>query len=215
MTDGANGLQTIAGRLPFPSEPVLDWFHISMRVRYLEQIVGGLRATSEAEKAAKRVLAARIDKLRWCLWHANTEKAKNRMQAILMICRIVVPQTPKFAESLAQLDYRARELVAYVEANGGSTICYGKRHREGRPISTAMAESAVNQILNHRMCKRQQMRWSPRGVHLLAQVRCAAINGDLNERLAMFRRRVEDIPLEVAVFLDQFRRATESLPQGF
>jgi hypothetical protein len=40
-------------------------------------------------------------------------------------------------------------------------------------------------------------------------------NGDLNERLAMFRRRVEDIPLDVAVFLDQFRREAESLPQGF
>jgi hypothetical protein len=35
ITDGANGLQTIASRLPFPAESVLDWFHISMRVRYL------------------------------------------------------------------------------------------------------------------------------------------------------------------------------------
>jgi len=53
-----------------------------------------------------------------------------------------------------------------------------------------MAESAVNQVLNHRMCKRQQMRWSPRGAHLLAQVRCAVVNGDLSERLALFRQRM-------------------------
>jgi hypothetical protein len=33
---GANGLQKIYGKFPFASEPVLDWFHISMRVRYLE-----------------------------------------------------------------------------------------------------------------------------------------------------------------------------------
>lgn len=46
-----------------------------------------------------------------------------------------------------------------------------------------MAESAVNQVVNARMCKRQQMRWSPRGAHLLAQVRCAVINGDLASRL--------------------------------
>lgn len=37
---------------------------------------------------------------------------------------------------------------------------------------------AVNQVINARMCKRQQMRWSLRGAHLLAQVRCAVINGD-------------------------------------
>lgn len=90
----------------------------------------------------------------------------------------------------------------------------GKRHRDGRPISTAMAESAVNQILNHRMCKRQQMRWSPRGAHLLAQVRCAAINGDLRERLAAFRRRMEELPAEVAEFLERLGRIAEAEADG-
>jgi protein-tyrosine phosphatase len=52
ITDGANGLQSIADRLPFSCTPVLDWFHISMRVRYLEQIVKGMRAKTETEKAA-------------------------------------------------------------------------------------------------------------------------------------------------------------------
>jgi hypothetical protein len=32
-----------------------------------------------------------------------------------------------------------------------------------------MAESAGNQVINSRMCKRQQMRWTARGAHLLAQ----------------------------------------------
>ncbi|KAF7961883.1 hypothetical protein AWV80_28375 [Cupriavidus sp. UYMU48A] len=34
ITDGANDLQKIYSQFPFLSEPVLDWFHISMRVRY-------------------------------------------------------------------------------------------------------------------------------------------------------------------------------------
>ena len=189
ITDGANGLQSIACRLPFSSTPVLDWFHISMRVRYLEQIIKGMRARTETEKAARRVLISRVDKLRWCFWHAKLEKAKTRMQGILIICRVIVPETPGIAECLAQLDYRTRELVEYVEANGGSTMNYGARHRCGKPISTATAESAVNQVLNQRMCKRQQMRWSPIGAHLLAQVRCAVINGDLVERLARYEIR--------------------------
>lgn len=32
----------------------------------------------------------------------------------------------------ARLDYRMRELFPYVESNGGSTIAYGKRQRDGR-----------------------------------------------------------------------------------
>ena len=137
------------------------------------------------------------------------------MREILLICRIVVPETPKFCESLAQLHYRTRELVAYVESNGGSTIPHGRRHRDGSSISTAMAESAVNRVLNHWMCKRQQMRWSWRGAHLPAQVRCAVINGDLNERLTLFRQRMKEVPADVAEFLSQLQRVEESLPQGF
>ncbi len=38
-----------------------------------------------------------------------------------------------------------------------------------------MAESAANQLVNHRMCKRQQMRWSPRGVHDLETNRSSQI----------------------------------------
>ncbi|QUN32056.1 hypothetical protein KB879_38050 (plasmid) [Cupriavidus sp. KK10] len=133
----------------------------------------------------------------------------------MLIFRIVLPEAPKFSESLSQLDFRTRELFAYVEANGGSTIFYGKRHRDGRPISTAMAESAVNQILNQRMCIRQQMRWSPRGAHLLAQVRCVVINCDLKERLTAFRLRMKELPAEVAEFPERLGRIAEAEPQGF
>ncbi len=122
ITDGANGLQKIYSQFPFPSESVLDLFHISMRVRYLEQIARGMHATSETEDMAKHVLTSIIDKLRWCFWHANIQKAESRLRQILLICRIVVPEAPKFSVSLSQLDFRTRELFAYVEANGGSTI---------------------------------------------------------------------------------------------
>jgi hypothetical protein len=42
-----------------------------------------------------------------------------------------------------------------------------------------VAESAVNQVISKRMAKKQQMRWSPRGAHLLLQVRTRALNDDV------------------------------------
>ncbi|RKE25931.1 hypothetical protein B0G76_7507 [Paraburkholderia sp. BL23I1N1] len=80
------------------------------------------------------------------------------MRQISLLCRVVVPQTQRFARSLEQLAYRLDELFAYLESNHGSTIVYGKHYREHKPISTAMAESAVNQVVNARICKRQDMR---------------------------------------------------------
>jgi hypothetical protein len=53
------------------------------------------------------------------------------------------------------------------------------RYRAGEAISTAFTESAVNQVISKRMVKKQQMRWTPRGAHLLLQVRTRVLNGQL------------------------------------
>jgi hypothetical protein len=56
-------------------------------------------------------------------------------------------------------------------------IDYGQRRREGKPISTSRAESLVNQLVNARMNKRRQMRWTPHGAHRVLQVRAAVLDG--------------------------------------
>jgi hypothetical protein len=48
------------------------------------------------------------------------------------------------------------------------------------PISSSIAESAVNQVVSHRMAKKQQMRWTDEGAHCLAQVRVAVLNGEFS-----------------------------------
>ncbi|MBC8642889.1 hypothetical protein IAG25_39595 [Caballeronia sp. EK] len=94
------------------------------------------------------------------------------MRQTLLLCRIVVTESARFTRSLEQLDYRVGELFAYLESNSGSTIAYVKYYREHKPISTTMAESAVNQVINARLCKHQHTCRTPRGAHLLR--RCDA-----------------------------------------
>jgi hypothetical protein len=43
----------------------------------------------------------------------------------------------------------------------------------------------VNQVVSKRMVKKQQMRWTPRGAHLLLQIRTHVLNDDL---AGVFRR---------------------------
>jgi hypothetical protein len=45
-------------------------------------------------------------------------------------------------------------------------------------------ESSVNQIIDKRMSKSQQMRWSPQGAHLPLQVRISALDGRSREDFA-------------------------------
>ena len=86
-----------------------------------------------------------------------------------------------------------REFDAYLRANAGRIPNYGERYRAGEAISTAFTESAVNQVISKRMVKKQQMRWTPRGAHLLLQVRTRVLNdqlaGDFHRWYPGFTRR--------------------------
>jgi hypothetical protein len=57
------------------------------------------------------------------------------------------------------------------------TLNYAKRYRAGLRVGTSMTEGTANFLVNQRMNKAQQMRWSRRGADLLLQVRCAVYNG--------------------------------------
>ena len=72
-----------------------------------------------------------------------------------------------------------QEFGHYIDANQNAIPNYGDRYRNGETISTSFVESAVNQVVSKRMVKRQQMRWTKRGAHLLLQVPTREINQDL------------------------------------
>ena len=69
-----------------------------------------------------------------------------------------------------------REFGTYITANRPFIPNYGDRYRHGETISTAFVESAINQVLSKRFVKKQQMRWTDRGAHLLLQVRTRVLN---------------------------------------
>ena len=56
------------------------------------------------------------------------------------------------------------EFQHYIEANQSSIPNYGDRYRHGEAIATSFAESTVNQVISKRMVKKQQMRWTERGL---------------------------------------------------
>jgi hypothetical protein len=71
------------------------------------------------------------------------------------------------------------EFGGYIRANATSIPNYGERYRAGEAISSAFVESTVNQVVSKRLVKKQQMRWTPQGAHLLLQVRTRVLNDEL------------------------------------
>ena len=68
-------------------------------------------------------------------------------------------------------------------ANHAHTIAnYAERHRYGERVSTAFVESTVNTVVGKRFSKRQQMRWSKSGAHLMLQTRTRVLDGTLKSK---------------------------------
>ena len=75
---------------------------------------------------------------------------------------------------------RALHAVArYLRSQSAWLVNYAERWRAGLRVGTSLTEAAANFLVNKRMAKSQQMRWSRRGADLLLQVRCAVYNGAL------------------------------------
>jgi hypothetical protein len=68
------------------------------------------------------------------------------------------------------------DFQTYVEQNSAFIVDYSERQRYGERVSTGFVESVVNQVLAKRFVKRQQMQWTKKGAHLLAQARSKALN---------------------------------------
>jgi len=69
---------------------------------------------------------------------------------------------------------------AYICGQSDIIVDYATARHQDEPISTSVTESTVQWLLHRRMNAQQQMRWSPRGAHLMLKVRTATPAGRLS-----------------------------------
>jgi len=170
LTDGGADVRDLPLYLNPQSEHLIDWFHITMRLTVMNQMARGLKDETGSEAASQ------LERLKWFLWHGNVFRALQVVGDLEMDLDVddAGPAQTKLVKTLI-------EFGGYVGANAGSIPNYGERYRCGEAISNAFVESGVNQVVSKRMVKKQQMRWSPRGAHLLLQIRTHVLNDDLAE----------------------------------
>jgi hypothetical protein len=202
ISDGEDCLKRLNSALPQPATHILDWFHIAMKLRPIEQTAGWLARRLLPDE--REELLEDIAAVRWRLWSGQTDRA------IDLISRLFHDLKADELGSSAIVTLRGGllNLRTYIEQNRGSIANYGARYREGRRIASPAAEANVNNLVARRMVKKQQMRWSERGANLLLQVRVALANGDLAERLA-YRPPVQPRQTVISPFvpLPLFQRA--------
>jgi hypothetical protein len=179
LSDGGDTVRELQLYLNPHAEHLLDWFHVAMRLTVLQQTAKGLpdKIRDEDKDYPLRDPVVRdLERLKWFLWHGNVYKALQVVQSIEMDLDAAVA-TSGHATGRKLLK-AVEEFHTYIENNQGFIPNYGERYRAGERISTGFVESTVNQVISKRFCKKQQMAWTPRGAHLLLQIRTQVLNGD-------------------------------------
>ena len=167
FTNAVKGSQLARGR-------IMDWFHLSMKFRAAERSVVGCRFQEGPDWSW---VDHEIGSAKWLTWHGKGRKAMARLQGVTA----ALERWPQHEHST--LWWNVRTASGYLRLNEDYLVNYGARYRKGLPISSSIAESAVNEVVSQRMAKKQQMHWSDEGAHCLAQVRVADINGELSPGL--------------------------------
>ena len=179
ISDGDPALPALArAATQAPVEPILDWFHLSMRVRHVEQALLGLQALEPADRGPLDRAQGDVERLRSLLWNGRHEDACEALDRIASWAEHAIIVSGSAVEAKARkLVTLSAALRTYIGNNEGALIDYGERYEAGKPISTSRAEGTVNHLVSTRMNKRQQMRWTPRGAHRVLQVRAAVLDG--------------------------------------
>jgi hypothetical protein len=181
FTDGCPGLRGILGDAGITKSPMLDWFHIAMRLNHLKQVAGALSADDAARTAAKAVIVEEVERLRWRLWNGKARNARisvDRIRGVMHHFQGERGERKRTTPS-GRLWAALHALDRYLSGQSDWLVNYAERYRAGLRIGTALTEATANFLVNRRMNKSQQMRWSRRGADLLLQVRCAVYNGTL------------------------------------
>jgi len=193
LSDGEDAMPRMAGDwLESNLEHRLDWFHLNRRIKWLWNAVYHTLGLGDLDAETRfRRYGRALKSIRWNLWHhgrswhARWMIPISRLAALILSHRLEAETAGQSTARIDDLYRKFQEFQGYVCRNIGSLADYTTRWRNGERVSTAHVESTVNQLVNQRMCKKRQMRWSRLGAQLMLNVRTAQINGRLERYTGM------------------------------
>lgn len=177
LSDGGDNVRNLQFYLSPVAEHILDWFHVTMRLTVMLNTAKGLPNIPDLDNTTHE-----LERVKWYLWHGNVFQALEILPQIEINLAFDVHEN----EIVAKLYKLVCEFTTYIRNNRPYIPNYGDRYRNGEVISSAFVESTVNELISRRMSKKQQMRWTKEGAHLLLQTRVKTLNNDLRDQFVQW-----------------------------
>lgn len=150
LSDGGDTVREMQHYLSPESEHLLDWFHITMRLTVMGQLVKGMTAELKPDDKRPETAAVladmerHLESLKWNLWHGNVSHTLQRIDDLDDDLEMLA-ENPANKKKMRKA---VKEFSSYIEANRAFIPNYGDRYRHDETISTAFVESTVNAVIN-------------------------------------------------------------------
>jgi hypothetical protein len=146
MTDGAESLLRLRAYLPVPTRFVLDYFHVSMKLRHIDQCIGAIQPMVLSPSGSVFELYDRFNYLRGYLWSGRRQKFEESVDRLIKLLDRAEEIMPDLHRSVHMANGHLCALAWYIRKNESGVINYGRWRKEGRRISTSAVEGTVNRL---------------------------------------------------------------------
>jgi hypothetical protein len=159
-----------------------------MRIQHVAQSIKSWPDTTHGDRQEGVRLPDAIEHIRWRLWHGQVTQALDLIADTLATLSAKVDTKSSVAATAKKLVRLLCALDIHVSGQSELIIDYATARRRDEPISTAPTEGTLQWLLHRWMAAQQQMRWSPRGAHLMLKVRTSVTNDTFDRQHAAIER---------------------------
>ena len=155
FTDGCPGLRSILFGAGITTPPILDWFHIAMRIQHAAQTASGLPADCPGRMQAKTVIVEEVERLRWRIWNGKARNAKRSIDRVGKVMHVYKEERSHNMRSTPsrRLWHALLDVDGYLRGQSSWLTNYAKRYRAGLRVGTSITEGTANFPVNRRMNK--------------------------------------------------------------
>ena len=146
FTDGCPGLRSILADAGVINRPILDWFHIAMRLQHAKQAASGLSTDVPARMRAKIVIVEAVERLRWRIWNGKAKDARLTLDRIRKVMHAFKGEGRRRTMGVpsCKLWTALHEIDGYLRSQSSWLVNYAQRYRAGLRVGTALTEGTAN-----------------------------------------------------------------------
>jgi hypothetical protein len=156
FTDGCPGLRSILIDAGITTPPILDWFHIAMRIQHAIQTASGLPADDPGRVQAKSVIVEEVERLRWRIWNGKAKNARRSIDRVRKVMHVYKEERSHNMRSAPshRLWHALLDVDGYLRGQSSWLVNYAKRYRADLRVGTSITEGTANYRVNRRMNSR-------------------------------------------------------------